>query len=194
MTASHTHGQRENMLSYDQFTAMLQDKAARERMGFTFTDEKVARLLANEARARSYHRRWVSAAEALAIPGDSPPSGEGLASPEGTRKLWVFGGIGVAAAVVILAAVANLASGGNGGGNRDDETTSATTACRSAVLSMLKAPSTASVSAVRTEVRKQDGAIRLTGFVDAENSFGARLRSTWVCVYLNGRAEATILD
>lgn len=52
--------------------------------------------------------------------------------------------------------------------------------CREDVLGKLKAPGTAKFGSVRSTV-EGDGVWRVTGWVDAQNSFGATIRSEWTC-------------
>jgi hypothetical protein len=55
--------------------------------------------------------------------------------------------------------------------------------CKRALLNRLKAPSTADVSGIlSTDFLASNDSLILRGTVDAENSFGAKLRSTWYCV------------
>lgn len=51
--------------------------------------------------------------------------------------------------------------------------------CEGAIRARLKVPSTADVIALGWS--HEDGVWQFDGTVDAENSFGAKLRSTWVC-------------
>lgn len=55
--------------------------------------------------------------------------------------------------------------------------------CREDVLGKLKAPSTATFGDVRSMISDDFDPDRwiVTGWVDAENSFGATLRSEWTC-------------
>lgn len=55
--------------------------------------------------------------------------------------------------------------------------------CREDVLGKLKAPSTATFGDVRSTISDDFDPDRwtVTGWVDAENSFGATLRSEWTC-------------
>lgn len=71
--------------------------------------------------------------------------------------------------------------GGDGGPSGSDGPTlaGAEDVCRQAVKDKLKAPATADI-----EVQGHSGSgsvYRLTGVVDSENGFGAKLRSSWAC-------------
>lgn len=78
-------------------------------------------------------------------------------------------------------------SSGDGSGAED--------ACKSWVTDELKAPSTADFSGVSTS---GDGPWVITGNVDAQNGFGAQIRSGWICdVKLIGstyRGNASLLE
>lgn len=52
--------------------------------------------------------------------------------------------------------------------------------CRAEVLKSLKAPATAKFSGEHT-IPDDAGGFEVTGNVDSQNSFGALLRSTWLC-------------
>lgn len=52
-------------------------------------------------------------------------------------------------------------------------------ACHAAVSEKLRAPGTAQFGG---EFRRESTTPELTGWVDAQNGFGALVRSTWVCV------------
>lgn len=80
----------------------------------------------------------------------------------------------------------------NGGGNYDsDNKYEAIAQCEARVKDLLKAPSTAQFSSDATG----SGTWKVTGTVDAENSFGATLRSTYGCtVVINGDRATTTVD
>lgn len=61
----------------------------------------------------------------------------------------------------------------------DDRQTAAVEACRESVRAQLKAPGSADFSGERYFERAD--VYTVSGVVDAENSFGASLRSTWTC-------------
>ena len=63
-------------------------------------------------------------------------------------------------------------------------------ACRDAVKDQLKAPSTAEFSG--ESVTWQGSRATVTGSVDAENSFGAQVRTDWTCqVSISGSGDIT---
>jgi hypothetical protein len=72
------------------------------------------------------------------------------------------------------------AKGCGSGGNVDEQVNEQTaiTACENSVKAQLKAPSTAGFS---DEQATKLSAVRyaVSGFVDAENSFGAKIRNAW---------------
>lgn len=76
--------------------------------------------------------------------------------------------------------------------------TSASLACRNAVRDRLKAPSTAQFSDDATASESGSGfTVTVTGTVDAENSFGAKLRNTYRCTVrtdLDGEASTVKVE
>jgi hypothetical protein len=74
----------------------------------------------------------------------------------------------------LLTACGGSSSGGEGG---------AYDACERAVESQLKAPSTADFSGIfDSEITDNgDSTYDVVGYVDSENSFGAKIRSNWTC-------------
>lgn len=88
----------------------------------------------------------------------------------------------------VLLTMAGCSSGGSGdsGGGGMDQTARdfmAYDACKSAVSDQLKAPSTADFqSELDVDYRTTGGNnITVLGWVDAQNSFGAKLRSNFTC-------------
>lgn len=109
-------------------------------------------------------------------------------SPEQAREnmkgcLMIFG-MFVSIPVVIFAIIMIIGMTSNDSSGREAQY-SAERACKSHVSSLLKAPSTASIK-VTSSTENSDG-WSFGGTVDAENSFGASIRSTWVC---NASGEA----
>lgn len=89
-----------------------------------------------------------------------------------TGKHWaIIGGVGVAAFAIVLAL---MFAGGGGNEQRD-----VTDACEAAVEVRLKAPSTADFDTTATESSPDRWTV--SGTVDAENSFGAKVRSSFSC-------------
>lgn len=111
----------------------------------------------------------------------NPP---GPPRPVGKTEMWIGG--------VILAAIAALIVGGlgwyiyaagNWGPDEVSESEAATFAralCEDNVERQLKAPSTASHQKGTTTGSKASGWI-ITGSTDAQNSFGATVRTRWTC-------------
>jgi hypothetical protein len=64
-----------------------------------------------------------------------------------------------------------------------DLSTDAKIACQSFVQQRLGAPATASFAPYpsQTAVRQSDGSFSVRGYVDAQNTFGANIRTTYEC-------------
>lgn len=106
-------------------------------------------------------------------------------TPAGAEKKWALGCGALAVGVVLLFAGcgALLASGGSN--NRGPSEAEARFVCEEWVRDGLRAPATARFSGVTTTA--SGGVYTIRGDVDAENGFGALLRSGWVCeVRLDG--------
>lgn len=89
-----------------------------------------------------------------------------------TGRHWaIIGGVGVAAFVIVLAL---MFAGGGGNEQRD-----VTTACEQAVKARLKAPASADFDTSATESSPDRWTV--SGSVDAQNSFGAKIRSSFSC-------------
>lgn len=99
-------------------------------------------------------------------------------------KFWL--GVG---AVCIAGTVWSMAGGGRGAPKIDH--VSAKMACEDAMRAKLKAPSTAEFSGAQTALA--DGVWTVDGHVDAQNSFGAQLRSRYTCSVMFNGATPTIL-
>ena len=86
----------------------------------------------------------------------------------------------ITVAALALAALAACSSGGS-----TDQTTRdflAYDACQDAVSQQLKAPGSADFQSSFDAGYANDGStVTVTGWVDAQNSYGAKLRSTWTC-------------
>lgn len=81
-----------------------------------------------------------------------------------------------ATAVVLLTGAKGCASAGIGGGDLNKAT--AIGACEGSVKKQLKAPATADFGGEHA-YKVSSTEYRIGGYVDAENSFGAKLRNTW---------------
>lgn len=88
----------------------------------------------------------------------------------GKAAVWVIGGIVLSAVLV-----AGVIGGGAGAG-------AAKVACHNRVESALKAPSTAQFSSTVSKHNTREDDFLVEGTVDAENSFGAMVRSSFQCV------------
>lgn len=109
----------------------------------------------------------------------SGESTEGTPAPATKNtKGCALGCLGVVAAVV-FAAVACSVSGGSGGDSWEPTAFEARSICEDWVREQLKAPSTAKF----IDGLESGGPVKydITGEVDAENSFGAPLRTAWTC-------------
>jgi hypothetical protein len=122
-----------------------------------------------------------------------------MSEPTDGQKLGA--GCGLLLLIAVIAAVGSLFSGGDSD-DADVKPVAATTdaaisVCHQSVEKKLKAPSTA-------EFGGEDSfyvgdAWTVTGWVDAENSFGAPIRNTWSCeaTWLEGdnwSVSSTVVD
>ena len=114
--------------------------------------------------------------------------------PPKRGKGCVLGCLGMVALVIVLAVSCSF-MGGNGG---DSPPTSfeAERQCQAWVRDQLRAPSTAEFSQTTSTGGSSSWAV--SGVVDAENGFGAMLRTSWTCdIRLDGdtwRGNAVLLD
>jgi len=77
----------------------------------------------------------------------------------------------------------------------DDPSGHVTVACRDWVKERLKAPATADFSQETAAV--EDSAAnrwKVTGVVDSENSFGAKVRSRWTCIATHEGDTTSLVD
>jgi hypothetical protein len=94
----------------------------------------------------------------------------------------------VVGAILAIGSLAGRDSGGGGSSYDPDNEYEAIAQCESRIERLLKAPSTAEFNS--TAVRAVGW--RVTGAVDAENSFGAMIRSSYECaVTINSDGTAT---
>lgn len=104
--------------------------------------------------------------------------------------------LAVAACVVGGLMIIGTVSGGDDGGSGGDSY-GAEDSCKEWVKDKLKAPSTADFSDVKVD-GPDSGPWVVTGQVDAENGFGAMLRTGWLCdVRLEGdyyKGSAALLE
>lgn len=107
---------------------------------------------------------------------ESAPS----AAPKGNGRKWAFGCLGAVALFIgLTAACGALLSAGGSSDDWEPTTVEARAICEDWVREQLKAPATARFSD-GTESGGV-GSYVITGSVDAENSFGAMLRTEWTC-------------
>jgi hypothetical protein len=101
--------------------------------------------------------------------------------------------IGVASLPMVLIAACNVmvaADQGDGSGDR----AKAIQLCRAAVRDELKSPKSADFSNEVATQTTDAPAFRVTGEVDAENSFGASVRSSYVCEGSSSSMRVTSLQ
>ena len=101
-------------------------------------------------------------------------------TPQGKRLLWWGGGL---LAVLAFGGIVSQFDGSSGP-SQDDLTSAVKDVCHQQLDTKLKAPSTASYGG--DDVEHTGGARWVaTGYVDAENSFGAKVRTYWNCVAIH---------
>lgn len=103
-----------------------------------------------------------------------------MSEPTDGQKLGA--GCGFLLLIIVIVAVGSLFSGG--GDDEEDEPVVATadaaiSVCQQSVETKLKAPATAEFGGEDSFYVGDDWTV--TGWVDAENSFGALIRNTWSC-------------
>jgi hypothetical protein len=114
------------------------------------------------------------------LPGIHPPRASGK------KPYWpwvlIFG-----AGFVLLAIVLSLTATGGDDEYHADNRYEAIAQCEAAIMDRLKAPSTASFDSTASG----GGTWTVTGTVDAENSFGATIRSSYQCSVIINEANDT---
>lgn len=121
----------------------------------------------------------VPAVGATGLPIAAPPTPKG-------------GGLALVAVLLVLAAVVigvvvwlfNIGSGGDGGGDGGDgrDEIGAKVVCEQFIEDRLKSPSSADFQNSGEYIVTGSGATyTVQGYVEADNSFGASLRSNWTC-------------
>ena len=114
------------------------------------------------------------------------------------NRIGCLGLIFVPIILVFVIAIANRPSPEQRAANdARTEQYSAAFACQDAVRGILKAPATAEFQAPRNAqytYREIDGSFSVTFYVDAQNSFGAKLRETYACHVVKAGAGYRVLD
>lgn len=113
-------------------------------------------------------------------------------SRDGSSKgCWWIAGIIVAMPILIIVLI--MAGSALFGNESNNDEAQSIVACEKEVKANLKAPSTANLSST---ARGSDGKYTVTGQVDAENSFGAKVLNSYQCsVSISGDyATATITE
>jgi hypothetical protein len=111
------------------------------------------------------------------------------------KAIYIIGGI------LAVGVIAGLASTGSSGSSSDteepgDQKDMATVMCEEFVDRQLKAPGTADYGSLsEATVIFEDDVYTVDNYVDAENSFGAKLRSTFTCkVTYEGNDQWTLVS
>lgn len=108
-------------------------------------------------------------------PGSNPsdPPAKGTSSDMSGAQGCLYAVVGVVALGIILAIL------GVGSGDAGPDEWGARDVCEQSVREQLRSPSSASFGGHETT---QDGSeFEVTGHVDAENAFGASIRTRWIC-------------
>lgn len=123
-----------------------------------------------------------------------PGAGDPQTPPAKGGKGCVLGCLGMVALVIVLAVSCSVMGGSNG--DSSPSSYEAERQCQEWVRDQLRAPSTADFS--QTTSTGGPSSWSVSGVVDAENGFGAMLRTSWTCdIRLDGdtwRGNAILLD
>lgn len=127
------------------------------------------------------------------VEGLAPPSGAAEAAPSSPAKV----GCGCLVLLGVLAMLASLvmnpvAPGGSSSQANEDHSTMAFIQCKDFVSQRLRAPGTADFPFLDFQVEKTgSNEFLVRSYVDAQNGFGAKLRSNWLCkIRFNGGEDA----
>ena len=134
-------------------------------------------------------------------PPSSPASGGGAAAGGDFRRA-ALGCTSVVGLVLVVGVACTVMTSSGGTTDRPPTSFEAERMCETWVRERLKAPATAEFSGTRAQTTNvgENGADAwsVTGDVDAENTFGAKLRSAWSCdIRIDGdtwRGSATLLE
>lgn len=98
-------------------------------------------------------------------------------------KQTIWGGIAILAVLAaILVSCVAIVSKGHDSSSDSRRQVAAFNACKHAVEDQLKAPSSADFQSVFTaDYSFTSTAVTVSAYVDAENSFGAKIRNNWTC-------------
>lgn len=105
---------------------------------------------------------------------------------EASRRGWIAAGLVVAIGLGFAGCIALTSRGGGDDYDMNNEY-EAVSQCEARVEKLLKAPSTAQFDSSATG----SGTWTVTGTVDAENSFGATVRSSYGCTVVMNNDEGT---
>lgn len=115
-------------------------------------------------------------------PADDPPLRWYQRLAHIVAVLGIIGGLGYACEV----------SSSGAEGSPPDESGQVQVACKSWVEDRLKAPSTADFSGVKTAL--SGDRYTVTGSVDSQNSFGAMIRTSWICTATHANERSTLVS
>lgn len=121
---------------------------------------------------------------AIAAGGREEQTGPTSAAPVAKRKSRAGFWLGILGVFIVLGIIGRAVSTGSGSSSssRSDTTFTAEYGAREIVKEFLKAPSTASFVSTKILERTTAGYCLVRIVVDAENSFGAKLRSTFTVI------------
>lgn len=111
----------------------------------------------------------------------------GIQSTAKKSNPWPWVAVGVMFAVLALVIGFSLTSGGEDDDYDSNTSYEAIAQCEDAIKDRLKAPTTAEFDSTATG----SGTWTVTGTVDAENSFGAKIRSSYQCSVIIDNAKDT---
>jgi len=158
------------------------------------SDNEAVRIAADESLSRAYYENWLKRTPVK--PPTQLPEGpqafvDNAAVGQRSRSRF-WGSLGCLGLLLVAVVGFQLARAGEDPADRNDNQSVAEVACENAVRANLKAPSTASFSSDATDAGHRKWTV--SGFVDAENSFGAKIRTDYLCtVDITGDvANATI--
>jgi hypothetical protein len=125
-------------------------------------------------------------------PGSSPVTRGGITAERISRNCWR---ISRAALAAVLLAFQRVSFEESKEAKEDKDQVMAFIQCKNLVRDRLKAPSTAKFPLIeRTVTKTSDGDYQVLSYVDAQNSFGAQIRSNYVCTIKRSNPEGDRAD
>lgn len=154
---------------------------ARRAIGIEMSDDEAVRIAADEGLSRAYYENWLKRTPSK--PPTQLPRGpqafvDNAAVGQKSRSGF-WGCLGCLGVLLIAVVGFQLTRAGEDPADRNDNQTVAEVACENAVRANLKAPSTASFSSNASDAGYRKWTV--SGYVDAENSFGAKIRTDYSC-------------